>query len=60
LLDEDDPIIFAFTRQYGKGLTANRSGHWRYRIGDCRVIVNIQDDRLIVLSLEAGHRREIY
>ena len=41
-------------------LQANQSGQWRYRIGDYRVIVNIQDERLIILSLEIGHRREIY
>ena len=28
-------------RQYGKGLTANRSGQWRYRIGDYRLICQI-------------------
>ena len=30
-------------RQRGKGLTANRSGQWRYRIGDYRLICQIQD-----------------
>ncbi|WP_370627400.1 type II toxin-antitoxin system RelE family toxin, partial [Streptococcus suis] len=35
-------------RQYGKALTANRSGQWRYRIGNYRVIVSIEDDKLIV------------
>ena len=44
----------------GKMLQANRSGQWRYRIGDYRVIVNIQDEKLIILALEIGHRREIY
>ncbi|MFI3082155.1 type II toxin-antitoxin system RelE/ParE family toxin [Streptococcus suis] len=47
-------------RQYGKALTANRSGHWRYRIGNYRVIVSIEDDKLIVTALEVGHRKEIY
>ena len=47
-------------RSRGKMLQANRSGQWRYRIGDYRVIVNIQDERLIILALEIGHRREIY
>ena len=47
-------------RILGKGLTSNRSGQWRYRIGDYRVIVNIQDEKLIILALEIGHRREIY
>ena len=47
-------------RIQGKGLTSNRSGQWRYRIGDYRVIVNIQDEKLIILALEIGHGREIY
>lgn len=47
-------------RKHGEPLIANRLGQWRYRIGDYRVLVNIQDDKLIVLALEVGHRRHIY
>ena len=47
-------------RIHGKGLTANRSGQWRYRVGDYRIIAEIQDDKVIVLALNIGHRREIY
>ena len=47
-------------RIHGKGLVGNMSGQWRYRIGDYRVICEIQDDEVIVLVLEVGHRREIY
>ena len=47
-------------RAHGKGLTGNRSEEWRYRIGDYRVLCDIQDDKLFVLALEIGHRREIY
>ena len=43
-------------RQHGKGLTANRSGQWRYRIGDYRLICEIQDNELIILALTVGHR----
>lgn len=42
-------------RQHGKGLVGNKSGQWRYRIGDYRVICEIEDDRIIVLVLEIGH-----
>lgn len=38
-------------RIHGKGLTANRSGQWRYRIGDYRLICQIQDKRLVILAL---------
>lgn len=47
-------------RRHGKGLTANRSGQWRYRIGDYRLLCDIQDERLVILALEIGHRRAIY
>ncbi len=39
-------------RQRGKGLTGSRSGQWRYRVGDYRVICEIQDNILVVLVLE--------
>ena len=54
LVDCEDP------RLHGKGLTANRSGQWRYRIGDYRLICDIEDDRLVILALSVGHRREVY
>ena len=54
LVDSIDP------RVHGKGLTANHSGQWRYRIGDYRLICLIDDDRLVILALSIGHRREIY
>ena len=47
-------------RAKGKGLTGNRAGQWRYRVGDYRVICEIQDSVLIILVLEIGHRSEIY
>lgn len=47
-------------RQYGKGLVANRSGEWRYRIGDYRILADIRDDSLVILVIAVGHRREIY
>ncbi len=47
-------------RVHGKGLTANRRGQWRYRIGDYRLICEIEDDKLIILALSVGHRKDIY
>lgn len=54
LVDCENPRI------HGKPLTADRVGQWRYRIGDYRVIAKIEDDRLIILVIAIGHRREIY
>ena len=54
LIDCEDPRI------YGKGLTANRTGQWRYRVGDYRIIADIQDEILTILVIEVGHRRNVY
>ena len=50
----DDP------RSIGKPLSGDRKGTWRYRIGDYRIICIIQDDKMIVIALTVGHRREVY
>jgi mRNA interferase RelE/StbE len=47
-------------RDRGKGLSANRAGYWRYRIGAYRVIIQIVDDQLILIALDIGHRSDIY
>ena len=47
-------------RQHSKGLTGDKSGQRRYRIGDYRLICEIHDEEITILVLEAGHRREIY
>lgn len=47
-------------RQHGKALVANRSGQWRYRIGDYRLITKIEDNTVTVLVLEVGHRKNVY
>lgn len=47
-------------RQHGKGLTANRSGQWRYRIGNYRLIADIEDEKITIIILTVGHRRDVY
>ncbi len=47
-------------RRQGKRLMGNRSGQWRYRIGNYRLICQIDDNKLIILALSVGHRREVY
>lgn len=47
-------------RQHGKGLTANKSGQWRYRVGDYRLIAEIEEEKITILLLNIGHKREIY
>ena len=51
----DDP------RSIGKALQGARLGEfWRYRVGTFRLICKIEDDRLLVLVLRIGDRKEIY
>lgn len=47
-------------RSTGKALTGPLGGLWRYRVGDCRVICDIQDNVLRVLVVRVGDRREVY
>lgn len=47
-------------RLHGKGLTANHSGQWRYRVNDYRLIAEIQDDVVVILIVRIAHRREVY
>jgi mRNA interferase RelE/StbE len=47
-------------RHFGEPLKGNKAGWWRYRVGDYRIICQIQDQKVTVLVLAIGHRREIY
>jgi mRNA interferase RelE/StbE len=51
----DDP------RSVGEPLKGARfAGLWRYRAGDYRILCDIQDERVTVLVVLVGHRREVY
>jgi mRNA interferase RelE/StbE len=47
-------------RRFGKPLTADLKGLWRYRIGDYRIVARIEDGRFVVLVVTVGHRSEVY
>ncbi len=47
-------------RSMGKALTGPLGSFWRYRVGEYRVICDIQDGRLRVLVVQIGNRREVY
>lgn len=50
----DDP------RVRGKGLTGNLAGLWRYRVGDYRVVCDIEDGVMLILVVAVDHRSEVY
>lgn len=54
LLDTNDPRI------HGKALTGNLKGFWRYRVMDYRLIVEIEDDKLIIVAVDFDKRDKIY
>ncbi|MCU7920883.1 MAG: type II toxin-antitoxin system RelE/ParE family toxin [Candidatus Thiodiazotropha sp. (ex Epidulcina cf. delphinae)] len=47
-------------RRFGKPLRHELQGLWCYRIGDYRVVCQIEDDHLVVLVLAEAHRRHVY
>jgi mRNA interferase RelE/StbE len=54
LADADNP------RQRGRALQGEKRGLWRYRVGDYRLICDIQDQKITILVLELGHRKDVY
>ena len=54
LVDCDDP------RVHGKPLKGKLAGIWRYRVGDYRILAEIQDNRLVLILIDVGHRKDIY
>jgi mRNA interferase RelE/StbE len=47
-------------RTHGKALQGNLSDKWRYRIGDYRILAKIEDDTIVIIVVEVGHRKDIY
>lgn len=54
LVGTDDPY------EKGKTLKGNFKGTIRYRVGDYRIITDIQEDKLIILVLTVEHRSSVY
>jgi len=47
-------------RRFGKSLTHELQGLWRYRVGDYRMVCQIEDDHLVVLVVTVAHRKSVY
>ena len=56
----DEVALLENPRSRGKALVENMRGLWRYRVGDYRVICEIQESRIIISVLKIGHRKNIY
>ncbi|MBE9046744.1 type II toxin-antitoxin system RelE/ParE family toxin [Pleurocapsales cyanobacterium LEGE 10410] len=46
--------------QYGKPLKGSKAGIWRYRVGDYRILCQIENQTCIILVIAVGHRKNIY
>jgi mRNA interferase RelE/StbE len=51
---KDNPFLF------GKNLVGDKKGLWRYRVDDYRILCAINNEELVVLIVEVGHRKNIY
>ena len=47
-------------RTAGKALKGVLREFWRYRVGNYRIICQIEDDRLLVLVVRTAHRSDVY
>jgi len=47
-------------RAYGKSLQGSLKDKWRYRIGDYRILAKIEDEKVTIIIVEIGHRRDVY
>ena len=47
-------------RRFGKTLRGDLAGVWRYRVGDYRILCQIQDKQLLILVVAVGHRKNVY
>jgi mRNA interferase RelE/StbE len=57
----DDRLLKAADpRKLGRALTGEWSGHWKYRVGDWRMIARIRDQLVQIYIVKVGHRREVY
>ena len=48
------------SRKTGKALAGDRSGEWRYRVGDYRLLARIEEGAVTVFGFEVGHRSNVY
>ena len=56
----DEVLQLENPRSRGKALTGNLVNLWRYRVGDYRIICDIQDEKILITVLRLDHRKEIY
>ena len=54
IMPSNDPRLF------GKALSGELAGLWRYRVGDYRILAKIEDNNFVILVVHIGHRKNVY
>lgn len=53
-------MVLQSPKQFGKPLKGDKSGIWRYRFGDYRILCHLKDEVMLILVLEIGNRKDVY
>ena len=59
-LVEEKLVACENPRSIGKALRGNLNDIWRYRVGDYRIIAKIEDEIVVIIIVEIGHRKDMY
>jgi len=54
LVDTEEP------KKYGKALKGNLKEYWRYRVGNYRILAEIDDGEITIVIFNIDHRKDIY
>lgn len=57
---EDEIATLDDPRTRGKALIGDKRGLWRYRVGNYRIICDIQDGNFVIAAITIAHRKDIY
>jgi mRNA interferase RelE/StbE len=48
-------------RSVGEALRGSQLGdYWKYRVGDYRIVADIQDSKLCIVAVHIGNRKDVY
>ena len=55
-----DERVIESPKDFGAEVVGDKLGLWRYRVGDYRIICQLKNEKLVVLVVSVGHRKEVY
>ena len=57
---EDNIVDCENPRAHGKNWKEYPNANWRYRVGDYRIFVDIQDDKIVIMVVKIDKRNDVY